>query len=118
MQVTLMYVVAEGGFSTMGSNSISGAALRQHVDEASRLLTAVGNPVRMMVLYALLDREQSVSELNSRIELSQSALSQHLAVLRRERLVRTRREAQMIYYAISNPNLRSLMDCLYHFYRV
>jgi DNA-binding transcriptional ArsR family regulator len=100
----------------MGTSSISGAALRQHADEASRLLTTVGYPVRLMVLCALLDGEQSVGELNARIELSQSALSQHLAVLKREGLVQTRREAQMIYYAISDPNLRSLMDCLYRIY--
>ena len=74
-----------------------------HAEEAARLLRALDNPHRLMVLCALSDGEQSVSALNERVPLSQSALSQHLAVLREEGVVATRREAQTVRYRIADP---------------
>lgn len=65
-------------------------------------MRSLGNPHRLLVLCVLSEGEISVSELNRRIPLSQSALSQHLAVLRREKLVRTRRESQTIYYSVTD----------------
>jgi len=76
-------------------------AMRRHAVKAARLMRSLGNPHRLLVLCVLSEGEVSVSELNRRIPLSQSALSQHLAVLRREKLVRTRRESQTIYYTVS-----------------
>lgn len=72
----------------------------RNAGRAARLMRTLSNPHRLLVLCVLSEREHSVTELNERIDLSQSALSQHLAVLREERLVRTRREAQTIYYAV------------------
>lgn len=69
-----------------------------HAGEAADFLKKLVNPSRLMVLCALSDGEQSVSQLNERVELSQSALSQHLAALREASLVTTRREGQTIYY--------------------
>ena len=90
--------------------------LRRNSEQAARLLKTAGNPHRLMILCTLIDAEMSVGELNERIDISQSQLSQHLAVLRRTNLVRTRREAQTIYYSLSGNEVRKLMDCLYEIF--
>lgn len=74
--------------------------MRKHSAGAARLMRSLANPHRLMLLCVLAEGELSVSELNRRVTLSQSALSQHLAVLRNEQLVSTRREAQTIYYSV------------------
>lgn len=64
------------------------------------LLRLLGNEKRLMLLCQLADGELSVRDIQSRVGLSQSALSQHLALLRAEGIVGTRRESQTIYYRI------------------
>lgn len=71
--------------------------------EAAKLLRALGNERRLMILCQLVDRERSVGELQPLVGLSQSALSQHLAVLREEGVVATRRDGQTIWYRIEDP---------------
>ena len=71
--------------------------------EAAKLLRALGNEKRLMILCQLSDGERPVGELLPVVGLSQSALSQHLAVLRVEGIVATRREAQTIWYRIADP---------------
>ncbi len=92
------------------------ARLRQNSEQAAQLLKTVGNPHRLMILCTLADTEMSVGELNDRIDISQSPLSQHLAVLRRTGLVKTRREAQTIYYSLNGNEVQKLMSCLYNIY--
>jgi ArsR family transcriptional regulator len=70
---------------------------------AAKLLRALGNERRLMILCQLTEGERSVSELQPLVGLSQSALSQHLAVLREEGVVATRRDAQTIWYRINDP---------------
>jgi DNA-binding transcriptional ArsR family regulator len=70
--------------------------------EAARLLRALANERRLMILCQLTDGERSVGQLLPRVGLSQSALSQHLAVLREEGVVATRREAQTVWYRIAD----------------
>jgi DNA-binding transcriptional ArsR family regulator len=91
-------------------------AMRKHACDAARLMKAVGNENRLMVLCALAAGELSVSELLERVDLSQSALSQHLAVLRREGIVSTRRESQSIYYSLSSSTAGRLIEFLYSTY--
>jgi len=74
--------------------------MTRHADEASGLLKAMASTPRLLVLCNLVEGERSVGELLEEIPLSASALSQHLAVLRQEGLVTTRRDAQTIYYAL------------------
>ncbi len=74
--------------------------MAQHAGRAAHLLKTLGNEHRLMILCALSEGETSVRVLNERVPLSQSALSQHLAVLREDGLVQTRREAQTIYYSV------------------
>lgn len=83
-----------------------------HAGEAERLLKAVSNRHRLMILCLLHEGERSVGDLHERLPLSQSALSQHLAVLRNQGLVETRREAQTIHYRIADSRVRRLMPLL------
>lgn len=71
--------------------------------QAARLLRTLGNERRLMILCQLADGERSVGELQPLVGLSQSALSQHLAVLREEGAVATRREGQTIWYRVADP---------------
>jgi ArsR family transcriptional regulator, virulence genes transcriptional regulator len=91
-------------------------ALQQNVGEAAQLMKALGNPHRLAILCQLLEGEKSVGQLVALIGLSQSALSQHLARLRRDRLVRTRRNAQTIYYTLDGAQARVLLDTLHRLY--
>ena len=74
--------------------------LQDKAGDAACLLKTMGNESRLMILCVLLGKDMSVGELNAVIPLSQSALSQHLAVLRKSRLVITRKEAQTVYYSV------------------
>lgn len=88
-------------------------AMRDHADEASRLLKALSNGSRLMVLCSLAQGELTVGQLNERVPLSQSALSQHLAVLRRDGLVHTRRSAQTIYYRLAHGPAGRIIETLH-----
>ncbi len=80
---------------------------------AVALLKAVANESRLIILSVLNNQgEKSVGELEQIVGLSQSALSQHLARLRKDGLVQTRREAQTIYYSLANENVKAVLDCL------
>jgi len=92
----------------------------QHLEpraaEAAQLLKLMANDQRLTVLCRLSGGEMSVSELGKHVSLTQSALSQHLAKLRAEGLVATRREAQTIYYRLANPIAERLIGVLCEFY--
>lgn len=68
----------------------------------ARLLKALGNEKRLEIVYNLMQRELKVHELEEVTLLGQSALSQHLAILRAEKIVKTRRVAQNIFYSLEN----------------
>jgi len=89
------------------------AAVQDHATEAAAFLKALANDQRLVVLCSLLDGALSVGEINERVPLSQSALSQHLAVLRAAGLVSTRRESQTIYYAVAQGPALKIMEVLY-----
>lgn len=79
---------------------------------AAELLSAVGNAKRLAILDILLDREMTVTSISKEVDLSQSALSQHLARLRHYGLVQTRRDRQMIYYSCKSRAVRSLINTI------
>lgn len=87
--------------------------MARHAEQAAQFLKLMANPHRLMVLCHLLDEELSVSELNQHLPLSQSALSQHLAVLRNSGLVTTRRDQQTIYYSLASGKVHAVMEVLY-----
>jgi ArsR family transcriptional regulator, virulence genes transcriptional regulator len=78
----------------------AGREMRPHAAKAAQLLKALGNEQRLMILCHLVARPLSVSELNERMPLSQSALSQHLGILRDSGIVTTTRESQSIIYSL------------------
>lgn len=84
--------------------------------EAARLLKLLANEQRLTVLCRLSGAELSVSELGEYVNLSQSALSQHLAKLRADGLVATRRDAQTIYYRLADPIAERLIGVLCELY--
>ena len=91
-------------------------ALERQAGAAEGLLKAIANRRRLTILCELANGERSVSDLGAAIGLSQSALSQHLARLRADRIVATRRESQTIYYSLESESVRKLIDLLYELY--
>lgn len=92
--------------------------LKMHARRASSLLKAMANERRLLILCHLAEGERSVGELERLVGLSQSALSQHLARLRRDRLVRTRRNAQTIFYSLHGDEAPAIMARLQDLYRL
>ncbi len=91
--------------------------MQARAEEASQLLKTLGNAQRLRVLCLLLDGEMSVGQINEQLpELSQSALSQHLARLRNEGLVGTRREAQTVWYTLPAGPAHVIIASLYDIY--
>ena len=91
---------------------MSFGVLLKSAGRVSKLLKAMGNERRLAVLCHLCEREHSVNELCRLVGLSQSALSQHLAKLRRDRLVKTRRSAQTVFYSVASPEVVPLLRAL------
>lgn len=86
--------------------------LARNTAKAAELLKAMGNQNRLIILCSLLDGELSVGKLNALTPLSQSALSQHLAALRKAGLVSTRRESQAIFYRLSSDAALNIIHVL------
>jgi len=84
--------------------------------EASALLKAMSNESRLMILCQLLDHDRSVNEIEKLIGLSQSAISQHLAVLRDNDLVATQRCGQSIRYSIAGEKPRAIIQALHRLF--
>lgn len=95
------------------AREIDAATLQANAPRAAALLKAMSHSGRLTILCDLLDGERAVSQLERRVGLSQSALSQHLARLRREGLVATRREAQTVYYRLAEPSVERVIAALY-----
>ena len=90
--------------------------LQANARKASTLLKAMSNERRLLILCYLSQGEKSVGELEELVGLSQSALSQHLARLRRDKLVATRRSAQNIYYSLHGDEAKRVMATLHDLY--
>jgi DNA-binding transcriptional ArsR family regulator len=90
--------------------------MQANADEASKLLKTLANTSRLLVLCALVTREYTAGELEELSGLSQPAVSQHLSRLREERIVSTRREAQRIFYSLSNPEVHAVLETLHRLY--
>lgn len=90
--------------------------MRTSAGEAAELLKTLANRNRLLILCTLAEGESSVSDLNARVVLSQSALSQHLSVLRQKGIVQTRREAQTIYYSLADSSALPVIRTLHEIY--
>ena len=92
------------------------ALLRANAGPASGLLKAMANEHRLLILSHLTEREYSVGELEEFIGISQSALSQHLARLRFDQLVKTRRSSQNVYYSLNGDVAINVLNTLQELY--
>ena len=90
--------------------------LTEHAEKAAQLLSAMANPKRLLILCILVTGEMAVGPLATTVNLSQSALSQHLAKLRALELVKTRRDAQPIFYSIASKEVQAVLEVLYELY--
>ena len=90
--------------------------LERQAHAAASLLKAASNPRRLLILCHLTDGEKSVGELEQRLAMRQPHLSQHLARLRRDKLVRTRRASRTIYYRLASNEAKRLIALLYDLY--
>ncbi len=95
---------------------INPTTMQVAADQASELLKALANRHRLMISCQLIDGERSVGELASFLEIRDSTVSQHLALLRRDGLGAARRDAQTIWYSISSGPARELVETLYRVY--
>lgn len=85
-------------------------------DRASKLMKTLGHRDRLMILCQLAEEEKSVGEIADLLGIRQSPLSQHLARMRNEGLVKTRRESQTIYYSLANNDVTKVIEVLYEIY--
>lgn len=86
--------------------------LLENAQQVADILKQLANPYRLIILCSLAHEELTVGDLNEQVDLSQSALSQHLAKLRESEIVTTRRESQTIYYRIANQKIKFLLEVL------
>ena len=88
----------------------------QKIEILSKKMKALANEKRLKILYQIENKEMSVGDIEKKVDLSQSALSQHLAVLREENIVKTRRDAQVIYYGVEDDKIKQILTMLKEFY--
>jgi len=92
---------------------INSDVMERAADQASDLLKALSNRHRLLIICQLIDGERSVGELAGFLNLRDSTVSQHLALLRKDGLVAARRDAQTIYYSIASEPAREVLKTLY-----
>ena len=93
------------------------ANLVRMTTDAAELLSAMGNRRRLLVLLYLQEGEKGVGALVEKIGISQSALSQHLAVLKGHQIVKTRKEKQFIFYSLSDEKVIAVIKTLDEIYK-
>lgn len=101
----------------IGSSVDAPSTLADCAHAASRLLKLLASEQRLLILCRLIDGESSVGALADHVNLAQSATSQHLAKMRAEGLVTTRRDGQTIFYRLANPDAKRVLDTLFDIYR-
>ena len=86
--------------------------LSESADRAGTFLKSLANSQRLRLLCLIMEGERPVGELAEAVGLNQSAVSQHLAIMRREGLLTSRRDGQTIYYRIADPRLKEMFRLL------
>ena len=90
--------------------------MRENAAQAAALMKLLSHPHRMMILCELKQGECSVTELSNKIDIPQSPLSQHLARMRHEGVVTSRREAQTVYYSLLGEEVGAVVSLLFDLY--
>ncbi|WP_070966769.1 ArsR/SmtB family transcription factor [Vibrio sonorensis] len=86
--------------------------MRSNAIEAAEVLKIMAHPERLMVLCKLTQGEVGVAELADQSDLSQSAFSQHLSVLRKHNLISARKESQQVFYTLQDKRVEALISSL------
>jgi DNA-binding transcriptional ArsR family regulator len=89
------------------------AALAEAAEQAADFLKSLANPVRLRILCHLAEGEAPVNDIAEKLGARQSLISQHLALLRKDGLVRPRRDGQTIHYALADLRTEKLIGALY-----
>lgn len=84
----------------------------EHIEQASHALKAMSHPLRLKILCVLGDQEVSVQDIVDLVGTSQSNISQHLAILREKDVLRTRKDANRVYYRVSDPRTLKLIGLM------
>lgn len=92
-------------------------ALMDSARRACALMKALSHEGRLLILCTLSEGEKSVTELERRMMIPQASVSQHLARLRNDHLVKARRDGRMIYYSIATPEVTRIIETLCAIYR-
>lgn len=92
---------------------VNAEIMQKNADEACDLMKALSNRHRLMILCHLIDGERSVGQLAEFLDIRDSTASQHLALLRRNRLISGRRDGQTIWYSIESETARRVVEVLY-----
>lgn len=84
----------------------------EHIEQAARALKAMSHPLRLKILCILGNQEVSVQEIVECVGTSQSNISQHLAILREKGVLRTRKDANRVYYRVGDERTLSLIGMM------
>ena len=84
----------------------------EHIEQASRAMKAMSHPLRLKILCVLGDQEVSVQDIVDQVGTSQSNISQHLAILRDKGVLRTRKDANRVYYRVGDTRTLRLISLM------
>lgn len=96
--------------------TLQAAEMHAAAEKASDLLKSLANRHRLLIVCQLVEGERSVGELAAFVDIRDSTVSQHLALLRKDGVVKARRDGQTIWYSIANPTARAVIETLYQAY--
>ncbi len=109
----MMSPAPESTTTAAATREVDPEALAMAAEQASDFLKSLANPVRLRILCLLAQGEAAVGDITERLGARQSLISQHLALLRKDGLVRPRRDGQTIYYALADKRAEKLIGVLY-----
>lgn len=95
---------------------VKNSLTRKQIESVAQGLQGISHPVRIGIIYLLLQEELSVNELSESLGVSQSVTSQHLSKLKESDILDSRKESNRVYYYIKNPNYKNLFKIIFKFY--
>lgn len=101
---------------SMTTDDLDLSQITEKSAQAANLLKLLSNQHRLLILCHLVEGELCVSDLEERLEISQSSLSQHLARLREQGIVDFRKESTTVYYRLADPKAAKVLETLYELY--
>ena len=97
----------------MDTTKLNVNEMRKNVENSSAFLKLLSNPTRLLILCNLIESERCVGDLEKDLNISQSALSQHLSKMRDKGIVKSEKQGQHVFYSISDSNVVDIINVLY-----